>query len=641
MGRLQVTVVSAHGLKAADLNGKADPYVKLFWRGKTYKTEKQKKTLTPSWNETWVLDWDDSGDNPQLVFEVWDWDRFTSHDLMGRLTMQLQNLNPSNPIEGAYPLNTQGQLVLRFVYIGPPQQAPPQQPQRPPMPMPQAPNYPAAPPSYEGSSSNYPPGTDEIHHAFPQYSKDRIADALRRCNGDRDAATTYLLEGYIPQQGSGRPSSSVRVDPNAVRELCQMLPQCTEDQVRRALQKANGDKERATAILINDLIMMAQQANSGSPQHHQANAAQQQQMWQQSGGGAYNSYQSSGAPAAPPLPQFHQGNVGAGAVRPSGRKKALFIGINYFGTRASLRGCINDTKSMKNLLCSLYGFADTQYTMVTLTDDQRDPRFVPTRQNMMTAIRWLTDGAQPGDVLFFHFSGHGAQQEDPTGQEEDGLNETILPVDFQRAGMITDDELNRCLVAPLPAGVRLTAIMDCCHSGTGLDLPFLLESYGGWRWTQDTGGVFLHADVMLISGCEDDDVSADAAGKFYSAPGGAMTTAFCAACTSNPYNQTYPQLMNNLHRNLRNRGFPQKPQLSSSQQFDINRPFAFDDIHPNMNQYIGRPPPQPGRRRRPKRKANAGLAGTPLGGMLGVGAAVAGGVIAGAILGDIMGDLLF
>ena len=40
-------------------------------------------------------------------------------------------------------------------------------------------------------------------------------------------------------------------------------------------------------------------------------------------------------------------------------------------------------------------------------------------------------GARAGDVLFFHFSGHGAQEEDPKGWEEDGMNETILPVDFK------------------------------------------------------------------------------------------------------------------------------------------------------------------------------------------------------------------
>ena len=65
----------------------------------------------------------------------------------------------------------------------------------------------------------------------------------------------------------------------------------------------------------------------------------------------------------------------------------------------------------------------------------------PTKQNMMDAMQWLVAGVQPGDILFFHYSGHGAQQRCTTGQEADGLDETIVPVDFKRAGMITDDQV--------------------------------------------------------------------------------------------------------------------------------------------------------------------------------------------------------
>ena len=32
------------------------------------------------------------------------------------------------------------------------------------------------------------------------------------------------------------------------------------------------------------------------------------------------------------------------------------------------------------------------------------PRQIPTRQNMIDAMRWLVQGAQPNDSLFFHYS---------------------------------------------------------------------------------------------------------------------------------------------------------------------------------------------------------------------------------------------
>lgn len=64
-------------------------------------------------------------------------------------------------------------------------------------------------------------------------------------------------------------------------------------------------------------------------------------------------------------------------------------------------------------------------------------------------------------------SGHGGQKRDRTGEEQDGFNETILPLDHDRRGHIIDDEINEILVRPLPHGVRLHGIVDACHSGTG------------------------------------------------------------------------------------------------------------------------------------------------------------------------------
>ena len=56
-----------------------------------------------------------------------------------------------------------------------------------------------------------------------------------------------------------------------------------------------------------------------------------------------------------------------------GNKKALLIGINYFGTGGELRGCVNDVNNIKSLIRSR-GFTEDQYHMLILTDDQRDPR---------------------------------------------------------------------------------------------------------------------------------------------------------------------------------------------------------------------------------------------------------------------------
>ena len=75
------------------------------------------------------------------------------------------------------------------------------------------------------------------------------------------------------------------------------------------------------------------------------------------------------------------------------------------------------------------------------------PVVMPTRTNIIQGLQWLAAGAQPGDALVFHYSGHGAQDVDPSGMEEDGMNETIVPCDVTTSKkMITDDEMNQILV---------------------------------------------------------------------------------------------------------------------------------------------------------------------------------------------------
>eukprot|EP00300_Choanocystis_sp_HF-7_P019427 c20335_g1_i7.p1 GENE.c20335_g1_i7~~c20335_g1_i7.p1 ORF type:complete len:277 (+),score=38.44 c20335_g1_i7:612-1442(+) len=226
-----------------------------------------------------------------------------------------------------------------------------------------------------------------------------------------------------------------------------------------------------------------------------------------------------------------------------------------------------------------HGFSDFRI----LTDDSANQ---PTRDAILSSMRWLVADARPGDSLFFHYSGHGAQETDHSGFEPDGLNETIIPVDFKRAGMITDDLIWETLVFPLPSGCRLTAVMDCCHAGTGMDLPFAWDSRQG-RWVEDINPCHSCGDVQLFSGCADSQTSVDTYDSY--AAGGAMTSAFIAAVRENPY-PTYPQLMAAIYRNIKSRGHRQDPQLSSSQRFDFNqRVFDLcDGFIPNQNSQIGR-----------------------------------------------------
>ena len=133
--------------------------------------------------------------------------------------------------------------------------------------------------------------------------------------------------------------------------------------------------------------------------------------------------------------------------------KGPLIGINYFGQGGELRGCINDVNNIKSLI-KTRGFSEDPSCMVILTDDQRDPQYQPTRDNIIQGMHWLVDGAQPNDSLFFHYSGHGSQKMDYDSDEVDGSDETIVPLDYKSAGDIVDDEMNAILVEQLPRGAR-------------------------------------------------------------------------------------------------------------------------------------------------------------------------------------------
>jgi hypothetical protein len=61
-------------------------------------------------------------------------------------------------------------------------------------------------------------------------------------------------------------------------------------------------------------------------------------------------------------------------------------------------------------------------------------------------MQWLVGGAHPDDALFIHYSGHGGRTRDLDGDELDGWDEVIFPVDYKTSGIITDDVIISCLL---------------------------------------------------------------------------------------------------------------------------------------------------------------------------------------------------
>lgn len=109
-------------------------------------------------------------------------------------------------------------------------------------------------------------------------------------------------------------------------------------------------------------------------------------------------------------------------------KKAVLIGCNYQGTKAELKGCINDVNRMYNCLVNRYGFSQDDITVLI---DTHSDGVQPTGKNIRRAILNLVRSAEPGDILFVHYSGHGTRLPAETGEDDDtGYDECIVPTDM-------------------------------------------------------------------------------------------------------------------------------------------------------------------------------------------------------------------
>jgi hypothetical protein len=117
MGKLRVDVMDAADLPAADRNGYSDPYCKFFLNEKdVYKTEKQKKTLHPAWNETFEVQVR-SRTSAKFEVHVFDWDFGDKADFLGKAVIPLDILEPFKQQELSLGLDGKSGIVrLRLTF---------------------------------------------------------------------------------------------------------------------------------------------------------------------------------------------------------------------------------------------------------------------------------------------------------------------------------------------------------------------------------------------------------------------------------------------------------------------------------------------------------------------------------------------
>lgn len=228
-------------------------------------------------------------------------------------------------------------------------------------------------------------------------------------------------------------------------------------------------------------------------------------------------------------------------------KKALVVGLNYEGTRAALKGCINDAKNLKKLLIKKY-----EYKNVEILTDKELSR----KKNVLESFTQFLE--QPSDIMVFHYSGHGTQKVDLDGDEPDGKDEAL----YTKYGVLMDDDTINSVIKKVPEKVKLVVFIDACHSGSVLDLPWQLKDNDT---VERVSGKEVAADVICITGCRDDQVSMDIQAGLFSY--GALSNALSdLLATVDPKVTTWRQLQEQLRAKMKAGKYAQISQLCVSRR---------------------------------------------------------------------------
>lgn len=255
-------------------------------------------------------------------------------------------------------------------------------------------------------------------------------------------------------------------------------------------------------------------------------------------------------------------------------KKALLIGINYTGTNNELNGCINDSDNLKQFLVNNKYFVESELT--SMNDFQTDILY-PSKTNMITQFNELVKFANMNQdksvYLFLSYSGHGSYLKDLNGDETDKQDEVLCPIDCDQNGFIVDDDL-KTIIDQFGTNVTLVVLIDACHSGTVLDLKYNFACDTKNTYTVQGKSKDTRCKVIMISGCRDNQTSADAylpdnqtKNNEYQ---GAMTAAFIANYIDEI---SAKKLIKNMRAWLLSNRYAQVPQLSSGRFLDISTPF--------------------------------------------------------------------
>ena len=255
------------------------------------------------------------------------------------------------------------------------------------------------------------------------------------------------------------------------------------------------------------------------------------------------------------------------------RKRAFMVGVSHYDT--ALTGYqwnnINGVEDI-NLLSPI--LKKQGFYLTTLLDEKA------TYQNIISQLSSFTKQTKKGDIVYIHFSTHGQPVEDLNGDEEDGWDEAIIPIDaykLYRKGVyegekhLLDDQLNQYvkkLREKIGSKGFLYLVIDACHAGTssrandetvrGTKVGFTYNNKVFKPSAQKKSHYKIEASakiahVMYLEACRPDQVNMEI--KVKDKRYGPLSYNIAQAIQVNPISTNAYEFLNNVKASIMSGGF--------------------------------------------------------------------------------------
>jgi hypothetical protein len=249
------------------------------------------------------------------------------------------------------------------------------------------------------------------------------------------------------------------------------------------------------------------------------------------------------------------------------KSRAVIFGLDYSTSENALYGCVNDATNIATCLHKL-----GLYDQIDLYTETVSTTYKGIHDVLASAAADTTLSR-----VFIFFAGHGTQRMDGNNDESDGQDECIVPSDYwdesntPRDDRLIKDDALREVLSRFGKDTKVTALFDCCTSGTVCDMRYILNTREGTSTVQENY-VECAADITVISSCLDKQPALEEIRAGTSRPSGVFTSRFIeymynTAITS-PMDCTTLHIASAIYKMMEDGDYLQVPVVTSSRALD-------------------------------------------------------------------------